>query len=1144
MQLSQTPFSNREAQVSGEFVSRDGTSFYRIGHVNNMPPFFISLVSHSEHWMFISSNGGLTAGRGNEDQAIFPYYTDDKVTQSAPISGPLSVVRVTKDGKTFLWTPFSDKYEGVYSIERHLSKSVWGNELIFEEFNQDLELRFSYRWRFSDYYGFVRSVEMVNEGKSDASIDILDGVQNIVPYGVSSNLQNVRSNLSNAYKRSELHSGSGLGVYALSAIIVDRAEPAEALKASIAWHMGLEDPALLISSDQIEDFINGKKVTTEPDKKGVPGAYLANFQFDLAPSTNKEWHICIDAQKSQPQVRDLINDIVNDKDALTQRVLEDLDRDRKELKTIVAKADGLQNTADELSVARHYSNVLFNVMRGGIFEEDYRIESEDLSAYIQSMNSLLYETNREFFEDLPKEVDYSSLLKNSIVISNDDLRRLVYEYLPLTFSRRHGDPSRPWNRFSIELRNQDGSRHRAYAGNWRDIFQNWEALALSYPAFVTGMISKFLNASTIDGYNPYRISREGVDWEVIEPNDPWSYIGYWGDHQIIYLLKLLEIARSHRTMTLNEWANAEFFVFANVPYRLKSFDEIVANPQDTISFDQELHDDIANRADQLGNDERLIITQQGYLLKSSFVEKLLITWLTKLYNFIPEAGIWMNTQRPEWNDANNALVGNGVSMVTLGYMRRFSQFMVDWLNEEGPQSFNLHEEVRDLLRSCAEELHNFEGHLTNGWDDVSRRDFSSALGRHGERYRTRAYHGFGKRHVEFSKKDLIDAIELSMRFMDNTIDLSKENNGLYHAYNIIHLEEEGWRVTHLYDMLEGQVAVLSSGLLDDKESLEVLDALKSSDLYREDQYSYLLYPNRDIPGFFDRNLIPADRLEGNRLFRNMRERGDTRLIEFDADGNGYFNGTVTNGNDVEAILEAVIFEYPECGERHMKDVLDIFEHMFNHKAFTGRSGTFYAYEGLGSIYWHMVSKLLLAVQETLLRFPDSEHKGRLIDHYYEIRAGIGINKSPDLYGAFPTDPYSHTPFHRGAQQPGMTGQVKEDILNRWAELGVKVNNGQLVFEPAFLSDKEWLSEKQRFEYLDVDGSFKTLHIDSGELAFTYCQVPIIYKKGDEYSVHIQFRDGEEAYLAEKNRLTSGQSSDVFDRNGRIELIRVQIPYKG
>ena len=43
-------------------------------------------------------------------------------------------------------------------------------------------------------------------------------------------------------------------------------------------------------------------------------------------------------------------------------------------------------------------------------------------------------------------------------------------------------------------------------------------------------------------------------------------------------------------------------------------------------------------------------------------------------NFIPEGGIWMNTQRPEWNDANNALVGNGVSMVTLYYLEKILKF--------------------------------------------------------------------------------------------------------------------------------------------------------------------------------------------------------------------------------------------------------------------------------------------------------------------------------------------------------------------------------------------------------------------------------------------------------------------------------------
>ena len=78
-----------------------------------------------------------------------------------------------------------------------------------------------------------------------------------------------------------------------------------------------------------------------------------------------------------------------------------------------------------------------------------------------------------------------------------------------------------------------------YEGNWRDIFQNWEALAVSFPGFVSGMVCKFVNASTADGYNPYRITRDGFDWEVHDPHDPWSHIGYWGDHQGVYLLKFL-----------------------------------------------------------------------------------------------------------------------------------------------------------------------------------------------------------------------------------------------------------------------------------------------------------------------------------------------------------------------------------------------------------------------------------------------------------------------------------------------------------------------------------------------------------------------------------------------------------------------------
>ena len=198
-----------------------------------------------------------------------------------------------------------------------------------------------------------------------------------------------------------------------------------------------------------------------------------------------------------------------------------------------------------------------------------------------------------FLDDLPERLDFNAL-RAAVAKQNDpQLARLCYEYLPVTFGRRHGDPSRPWNKFRIALRDENGASRLDYQGNWRDIFQNWEALTLSYPEFVENVVAKFVNASTMDGYNPYRITKDGIDWEVEEPDDPWSYIGYWGDHQIIYLLKLLELSQQFHPDSLADLLRHEIFSYANVPYRIKSFEDLLldafAEPE---SFDEDLLEDL------------------------------------------------------------------------------------------------------------------------------------------------------------------------------------------------------------------------------------------------------------------------------------------------------------------------------------------------------------------------------------------------------------------------------------------------------------------------------------------------------------------------------------------------------------------------
>jgi hypothetical protein len=508
---------------------------------------------------------------------------------------------------------------------------------------------------------------------------------------------------------------------------------------------------------------------------------------------------------------------------------------------------------------------------------------------------------------LPAQIQYPELLQLASETGNPVLERISYEYLPLTFSRRHGDPSRPWNRFSIETKNQDGTPKLSYEGNWRDIFQNWEALAVSFPEFVEGMITKFLNASTADGYNPYRITSEGIDWETPDPHDPWAYIGYWGDHQIIYLQKLLELSDKYHPGKLENLMDREIFVYANVPYKIKPFGEMVQNPQETIEFDHGLNKKINAHTELTGSDGRLLYSNTGSVCQGNLIEKILATLLAKLSNFVPDAGIWLNTQRPEWNDANNALVGNGVSMVTLYYLRRFLSFWQNNFSQINLKEVAISSELGELLNKITA---TFESHIENvelGFSDETRYSFVESLGVAGSQYRKTIYeNSFSGQRELVSFESLRNFTQLGIKYIDQSIRNNKRNDGLYHAYNLISFKESNISVQHLYEMLEGQVAVLSSGFLTVTESLHVLESLKRSKMFRDDQYSYLLYPDRQLPRFVEKNNIPDSLVKKSELLKKLINDKDKSIVDIDITGNYHFNGAFRNAKLLSETLRKLI----------------------------------------------------------------------------------------------------------------------------------------------------------------------------------------------------------------------------------------------
>ncbi|MFT6333343.1 MAG: hypothetical protein ACJATI_000070 [Halioglobus sp.] len=1131
--------------VDIEEIKDSGDVYYKISNNDLMRPFFMSIVSDSDHWMFISSTGGLSAGRKNAYYSLFPYYTDDKITESSENTGSKTILQVTKNDSIHVWEPFSIRGEDKYSTSRNLYKNRCGNKVKFEEVNHDLGVTFTYEWCSSYDFGFVRESRLTNHSEGDLNITFLDGLQNILPYGVPSDLQSSTSNLVDAYKRSELHEKSGLGIFALSAIIVDKAEPSEALKSNVAWSMGLEDPIYLLSSLQLQSFRDQSAIHQEIDVKGERGAYFVVDSVSLSPSQDKKWSIVANVHQTQSKVAGLIHNISTNGN-IAKEVIENIELGKEKLILLNAAADGLQCTADRFRDTRHFANVLFNNMRGGIFDDNYTIERWDFQRNIQLANQEVYDAHKGFMDSLPETFTIHELRKLLDDIKAPHLKRLAIEYLPLKFSRRHGDPSRPWNRFSINMVNEkDGSKILDYEGNWRDIFQNWEAMVHSYPDFIEGMILRFLNASTFDGYNPYRITKDGFDWEISEPDDPWSYIGYWGDHQIIYLLKFLEFIERHQPGKLSEYFTKELFVYANVPYKIKPYESILNDPKDTIEFDEELDVNIRLRREEMGADGALLTNESGDIHSVNLIEKILATVLAKLSNYVPEGGIWMNTQRPEWNDANNALVGNGISMVTLYYLRRFLHFFNNLLDSANVDEIKVSSELLDFYKKVRQTLEDNQDIYDEQVSDEKRKEVLDQLGIAASEYRIRIYEKsfYGaKRSISVSGiKRFVDA---TLTHLDHTIRGNKRSDGLYHAYNLLTVQPKSVHISYLSEMLEGQVAVLSSGFLEAEEALSVLDSLKSSALFREDQYSYILYPNKTLKGFLDKNIIPENSAKGSALLTKMISDNDSTIVEKDVFGKIHFNGNFRNVNDLLSALDEIADgPYSELVKKEKDQMSKIFEEVFNHKAFTGRSGTFYGYEGLGSIYWHMVSKLLLAVQECCLKAiqedTDPSIMGRLMEHFYEINEGIGVHKSPSLYGAFPTDPYSHTPASKGAQQPGMTGQVKEDILSRFGELGVFVHDRKLHFKPSLLRKNEFLMQETKFDYIDLNSENQTVLLNVGSLAFTYCQVPIVYTMADYEKIEV-IKSDDSIHQFNNLNLDSELSNALFQRQGDVKQIQVYL----
>ena len=175
---------------------------------------------------------------------------------------------------------------------------------------------------------------------------------------------------------------------------------------------------------QLDDFRKGISLKSENEIKAEKGAYFINKKIKLKENSSNDWMIICNVNQTISDVVSLKKSIIEDKE-IKSEVENDVVLGSSNLRELVGNADGLQLTNDKLRMIRHFSNTMFNIMRGGIFDDNYQIEKNDFLPYIKKANFSIYKSFNETLNNLPQILlhlhDLKSISANisQIMISND-----------------------------------------------------------------------------------------------------------------------------------------------------------------------------------------------------------------------------------------------------------------------------------------------------------------------------------------------------------------------------------------------------------------------------------------------------------------------------------------------------------------------------------------------------------------------------------------------------------------------------------------------------------------------------------------------------------------------------------------------------
>lgn len=482
------------------------------------------------------------------------------------------------------------------------------------------------------------------------------------------------------------------------------------------------------------------------------------------------------------------------------------------------------------------------------------------------------------------------------------------------FSRKHGDPERDYNYFSIA-----GEYYSQGDGNFRDVLQNRRNDVLFHPEVEDFDIEMFFSFMQFNGYNPLFVKgttftvinekktelEKVVEECVIDKKDVVEKIleksftagslingiynngvklcvsddeflekilkcceqnfeastdkyGNWSDHWD-YLMDLIDCYLKVYPDRLKEllFDNCNYKYFDSDVFITPRDEKYYFNGEEARQFDSFIVDEDKYERGYIKDGTNWLKDKNGNIYKTNLVEKLISLCVNKFALLDPcQMGIEMEANRAGWCDATNGLTSMfGSGMSETFELLRLCEFVFEILNKFADEKIKLPTELYDFYNKVNSCVDNYKSEFEY-WDSVATaRENFREITRYeisGETVETelKSFISSFEKYIDMIKKGIDKAIEFGggfcptyIKYRADEFEIIKENGNGYPNVRV-----KKFTPVLVSKFLEGPAKQIRE-CKDSKKALEILEEVKSSDVYDKKLKMYKTSENISKEGY-------------------------------------------------------------------------------------------------------------------------------------------------------------------------------------------------------------------------------------------------------------------------------------------------------